>query len=384
MRVTLSTISKFHTFDLARQLVRLGVLERLFTGRPRWKLVGENLPRERVSTFPVFQTVFEALGRMGLRGYPLERRLNRICHQTLDAYVARHMPASDVFHALAYCGLKSGYAAQHLGAKWICDSPTAHAVAHERLVAEEHDRVGLRYRRKEAYSLQYEVESYLGADCVTVPSTFARNTFLAQGVTAERVVVVPYGADLARFCPVPVAKGASFEVLFVGQLSVHKGIHDIAQAVRLAGLPNVTVTLVGPVQQETPRLLGDSTGARVQIVGSRPKAELRAFYSRADVMVLPSVSEGFGMVIGEALACGCPVIASEHSGGADILRHGVDGFIVPVRSPEAIGEKLVWLYDHPEERRGMRRAALERIRGMGGWDLYGDRMLALFQELVGA
>lgn len=382
MRVTLSTISKFHTFDLARQLVRLGVLERLFTGRPRWKMRDEGLPFEKVSTFPVFQTVFEGVGRLGITRYPLQGRLNHLCHQTLDRYVARNIPPCDVYHALVYCGLHSGARAKDAGAKWICDAPTPHTAVQEQLLMEEYARVGLPYPEKDAALVEYELDSYHGSDRIIVGSHFARRTFVARGIPEEKVVVVPYGADLRRFHPVHVRRDDSFRVLFVGQLSVRKGIHDLARAARLAALPGLTLTFVGAVQPETSRLLAGAADVGVEVVGARPKAELPSFYSWADVMVLPSISEGFGYVICEALACGCPVIASEQTGAENIVTDGVNGFVVPIRSPEAIADRLVWLYDHLAERLAMRQAAVEAVRNLGGWDDYGDSMLDVYNNVL--
>jgi glycosyltransferase involved in cell wall biosynthesis len=103
-----------------------------------------------------------------------------------------------------------------------------------------------------------------------------------------------------------------------------------------------------------------------------PNSELRELYSRASVFVLPSIEEGFGMVLGEAMACGCPVIASTNTGASELISDGTEGFIVPIRSPEVIADRLQQLADEPELRHRMGRAALARVQKLGGWDAYGD------------
>jgi glycosyltransferase involved in cell wall biosynthesis len=100
--------------------------------------------------------------------------------------------------------------------------------------------------------------------------------------------------------------------------------------------------------------------------------------------VLPSIEDGFGLVMAEAMACGCPVISSTHTGGEDLYTNGKEGFIVPIRSAEAIAERLQELADDPELRERMRGSALERVRAIGGWSEYGDRWVALLQSLVRA
>ena len=100
------------------------------------------------------------------------------------------------------------------------------------------------------------------------------------------------------------------------------------------------------------------------------------------VLVLPSVEEGLALVQAQAMACGCPVIASENTGASDLFTDGTEGFIVPIRSPEAIAARLQLLADSAVLRERMSRAALERVRAMGGWEQYGDRMLEVFSEVV--
>ena len=382
MRVALSTISKFHTFELARQMERLGVLERLFTGRPRWKLRGEELPATKVSTFPYLQTIFETLGRLGIQRYPLKTELNWQCHQTFDAYVARDLPDCDIFHALSYCGLKSGQTAQQRGAKWVCDAVNTHLVFQDDIMAEEYARLGLRYRRQDSRFLDYAVASYRQADLITVPSTFVKATFLEKGVPEERVAVVPFGVGMERFQPVAAANDSVFRVLFVGSMSVRKGLQYLLEAFRLASIPRSVLTLVGPPQTETRAVLRRVPEVTPEIVGVQPKSKLPYFYSRSDVMVLPSIEEGLAYVIGEAMACGCPVIATENSGARDFFTDGVEGSIVPIRSPEAIAERLVWLYEHPEERNEMRLASLKRVSAIRGWEGYGEKILETFRKLA--
>lgn len=382
MRVVLSTISKFHTFDLARQMERFGVLERIFTGRPRWKCRGEDLPMHKVSTFPYLQTIFEGFVKIGIDRYPLKTELNWQCHQTLDAYVSRNLPGCDVFHALSYCGLRSGLTAQRHGAKWVCDAVNSHLVFQDEVLAEEYDRVGLGYKGQDARFLEYAVASYEQADLITVPSSFAQRTFVEKAVPKEKLGLVPWGVDLRHFHPTGLPDDHVFRVLHVGHLSVRKGLHDLLAAFRMASIPESRLILVGSRPPETETLIRRVPGVAPELVAPRPKSELKHYYSQADVMVLASVEEGRAHVIGEAMACGCPVIATENTGGRGFFTDGVEGFIVPIRSPEAIAEKLVWLYEHTEERREMRAAALKRVHNIGGWDSYGERMLETFERLI--
>jgi glycosyltransferase involved in cell wall biosynthesis len=88
------------------------------------------------------------------------------------------------------------------------------------------------------------------------------------------------------------------------------------------------------------------------------------------------------MVQAEAMACGLPVIATTNTGAQDLFTDGVEGFIVPIRNPEAIREKVLLLYQNPELRHEMSKAALRRVTEIGGWRDYGDRTARLYEEAI--
>lgn len=383
MRVVVSTISKFYTFHLARQLEQRSLLARLFTGRMRLRLRGESLPADKVSTFPYCQAVFEALARTPLAGTAIASGLSIVCHRTFDDFTARNLPECDVFHALSYSGLRTGRLAQSRGARWVCDSPTGHPRVQQYLLRDEFQRLGLRHRRDDERLLEYADSSFEDADVTTVLSTFALRTFVHAGVPPAKLRLIPLGADPRRFRAVPRRPDGVFRVLFVGQLSARKGVHDLIDAFRLARLPASRLVLVGPPARETSLILAKANGLDVEVIPPLPQPRLAELYAAADVTVLPSIEDGFGMVITEALACGCPVIASDHTGGPDILHEGVEGFIVPARAPAKIAEKLAWMADHPVERAAMREHARALVDAMGGWHEYGDRTVAMLRDLTG-
>jgi glycosyltransferase involved in cell wall biosynthesis len=97
---------------------------------------------------------------------------------------------------------------------------------------------------------------------------------------------------------------------------------------------------------------------------------------------LASVQEGLAMVQAQAMACAVPVIATKNTGAEDLYTDGVEGFIVPIRSPEAIREKIEWMIANPDLRDNMAAAALERVKSLGGWNQYGDRVDSVYREVA--
>ena len=87
------------------------------------------------------------------------------------------------------------------------------------------------------------------------------------------------------------------------------------------------------------------------------------------------------MVIGEAMACGCPVIATTNTGASELITDGQEGFIVPIRSPVLIADRLQQLADNPNLRNRMGESALARVNELGGWNSYGDTWVSILNKL---
>lgn len=206
------------------------------------------------------------------------------------------------------------------------------------------------------------------ADRILVGSSFVRDTFIAEGVPAEKLMVIPYGADTQLFEPPEQGKpdGEGLRLLFVGQIGQRKGISYLLEAARRTASYGDSLTLVGQIQGNGQALA--SYRAHFRHVPHVPRTELREIYRQADVFVFPTLVEGMPLVVLEAMASGLPVITTPNGPG-DIVREGVDGFLVPPRNADAIIERLHQLRCDPDLRREMGRNA--RIRAQEfTWDAY--------------
>jgi glycosyltransferase involved in cell wall biosynthesis len=379
VKVVLSTVGRFHMFALARELERRGTLERIYTGFNWSSVARERVARGKVSTFPWIRPILMAAGRFDIHLPPaVADAIHSISLTTLDMYVRSSLPDCDIFVGHEGVGLWSGEAAQRRGAAYVCDRGCTHIGWKEALLESEFDRVGLRWPGRPG-SYGRELAEYDRADLIVVPSAFARDSFVKSGVRSEKVAVAAYGVDLSRFGPVERADRDHFDVLFVGVLSVRKGAHDLLAAFEALEVSNKRLTIVGPVRPEIMAALGARLAApNIRLLGAVPQTQLKLVYGASDVMVLPSIEEGLALVQAEALACGCPVIATPNTGSSELMTDGVEGFIVPIRSPAAITERLGQLALDPARREAMSAAALSRVSLIDGWTQYGDRMMEIY------
>ena len=222
------------------------------------------------------------------------------------------------------------------------------------------------------------------ADAITVPSTAALRSFLAMGVPAHKLHVLPYGVRLASFAPQTPPAEDELAFLFAGAVGLRKGVPYLLQAFAGVRHPRKRLRIAGAIQPELRPLLGQLPTEQVEFLGPLPQHELAGWMSRSHLLVLPSVEEGLALVQAQAMACGCPVLCSTETGGEDLFTDGVEGFVVPVRDPAALQNRMQKIGDDPDLQRRMRAAALARVQHLGGWQAYGDRWEALLQSLVQA
>ena len=382
---TLVCIGKFHLFALARELLKKGMLERIVTGYPRWKLRDEDIPAERLETLPWLQTPYMALGKWGLLGDGrFQKELAWLAHETLDKHVAKHLSSSEILFALSGSGLRCGQEAKRQGAKYICDRGSSHIRYQEAILHEEFSRWNDRFSGIDPRKIAKEEAEYQTADIITVPSSFAYRSFLEMGIPESKLRKIPYGVDVRHFSKITDPAIDCFDVLFVGQISFRKGVPDLIDAFGLLKHRRKRLRLVGVMRPEMKRYLKrNPLDGDVEFVGHIPQVQLKHIMSRSHVMVLPSIEEGLATVQAQALACGCPVIGTWNTGAEDLFTDGKEGFIVPIRDPLAIADRLQLFADDPHHRAVMSEAAIKRMKALDGWTEYGEQMAKIFQNIVG-
>ena len=197
------------------------------------------------------------------------------------------------------------------------------------------------------------------ATCFLVASSFTRNSLIEHGADPEDITVVPYGVDLERFHPARhVRKDDRLHLLFVGRINQRKGVKYLVEALRLLPRDRVRLTICGRVVDDL-RLFQEFAG-QIEVRPSVSEADLVTAYQEADMFVFPSVAEGFGQVLLEALASGLPILSTTHTAAPDLIVDGREGFIVLPRRPDLLAEKIAWAMTHPDQLQQMGLAARRR------------------------
>jgi len=375
LKISIACGGRFYIHDLARQMVRLGHLNRLFTGYPKWRV--EGIPPEKLRVLWWLVGGNLALNRINIFNRPdlVNLHMTRI----FDRWVASRVEECDVFHALSNWAVSAHpIYKKRYGALTVCDRGSSHILFQDEILREEHERWGIPYRPINRGFIERELEDYEQCDLITVPSTFAYRSFLEKGVPENKLAKLSFGVDLRIFRQVQKEDDV-FRVIYVGGMILRKGVPYLLEALAPLKLPKFEVLLIGGMSQEVKPFFSKYDG-KFRYLGALPQKELYRFYSQSSVFVMATIEDGFGLVQAQAMACGLPVIATSNSGAEDLFEDGVEGFVVPIRDPEAIREKVLFLYKNRDVLKEMGEASLRKAQGLGGWDAYGERAVEIYKD----
>ena len=216
------------------------------------------------------------------------------------------------------------------------------------------------------------------ADRIVVGSGYCRETLVAEGVPPEKIVVNPYGVErvVASAGEERDRSNRPLRFVFLGFLSLRKGVPLLLEAWQKAGLRDAELVLAGGIREEHRKLL--PLAGNVRYVGFVPRSSVPRFSAEHDVFVLPSYSEGFPIAMLEALGAGLPVITT--AVGADALDEGKNGFVVPIGDVDALVERLRWFSDNRDKIDAMSATAKQKAKEYT-WERYGERWEGMLHEL---
>lgn len=387
LKVVTSCRGRFHIFDQARELARNGVLHRLIADYPVSHAERFGIPAGKVRSL-LLQGVLNHGYLRSRRFFPaaLQNRGDEFIHHNFSRRLPNYIPRdTDFFIGLSSLSLEGLQHCRATGIRCAVDHGSFHLQASEPVMREEARRWGIRAALPfpADWVIEKENREFLCADRVYLLSSAARDSFLRFGFPQEKIFINPCGVDLGAFRP-GRKRDDVFRVIQVGGVNLRKGVVTTLSAFSDFKVPDAQMWFVGGTLEgtEIEAVAAKFLSSRVRFVKPVPQFELNDFYQQSSVFVLASLEDGFGMVVAQAMACGLPVIVTENVGARDLVQDGVNGFVVPVGAPEAITERLRYLYEQPERCSEMGEQARKTIESGYGWQDYGDRLVASIRTQV--
>jgi len=251
--------------------------------------------------------------------------------------------------------------------------------AHNRKISiEEFHKLGLEYpfhNISDDALFNIYIEGHRLADVVIAPSTKSAELLRSEG--CRNVVVIPHGVTLPRKVrPIP----DKFDVAYLGAVGPDKGLVYLIQAWGMLNYPDSRLILAGGGTETLEPFISQLTDkGLIVLLGRVPN--ISEVYNACSTAIFPSVTEGFGIGILEAMSYGRPVITTEGAGAADCINNGLNGFIVPIRSPEAIADRIDWFRNNREKIPEMGQKARMKARNYT-WSKIRAKYKKVFLELT--
>ena len=377
MKITYTSPNRSHHYPYAKAMHKAGHLHAFVSGfsrlSPRASLreIGDKLKRH-----DFFQTLYLASMKFN-SPQSVVALFNQLSNRRLDQASYSWAKESDVFIFYRTQGLQSMLKLHKEGAPTLCvmEEVNSHIQYADEILSEEYKQLGYDVAYKSDSDLGLRLRTYDEADAVLCPSEFVRRSFIEKGFSPEKLIKVNFGF------PQIVAKDSrknskeSFKVLYVGQLHYRKGLRYAIEAFKKLKHPNKEFVIVGPKTPLT-GLENIQIPAGVSFTGPLKGEELNLQYSSADVFILPSLEEGLALVQGEALAFGIPLLITTNTGGDDIIKDGVEGYIVPPANADALAERLQNMADDRDLLNNMAENALIAAKKLGSWDVAAEKLIS--------
>jgi len=307
-----------------------------------------------------------------------------------DKMMAKKLSGIESSHFWGFQGSchDSLVAAKASGKTAICELATAHVIQAKKILAKEArlqpewaDSIDNLYFPP-TYEKRLEEEPQL-ADVVIAASGFTKWTLTESGIPEDKIRVLPLGFEAEKIPYVLPEKGISnrpLRLLFAGTATQRKGISYLIEAMKAIGkTPDIELHIVGGIQGSGTALWKNEEWFHYH----KPVSQYEMFrlYQDFDALVLPTIFEGFGLVIVEAMAAGLPVITTAHSMGPEVIESEKNGWLVPIRNPNAIAEAILSLRNlndtqYLNMRQNARKAALQFT-----WENYAKNLKLICNDL---
>jgi len=338
----MSTARQAHYRLPANSFVRRGFGVTMYSSTPVSRFRGFD-PAIRHKFVPAPVMLFNALTRI-----PTPVELDELDSTVYDRWVAARLKECDLFVGAASSSLSTGKAAQRYGGTFVLDRACPDIRVQQAMLAEEAKKAGGVLRTNAPWFVDRQVEEYEQADLILTPSDYSRRSFPDH--IRKKMVLAPL-LGRSKISPrVHKAKGSPFVVGVVGGDPLRKGYLYLLQAWKELALPNAELKIrSSTTYQRYPKLAQlVAEQPSVSVIGYVP--DISAFYAECDVCILPSVDDGFGMVLFESLANGVASITTHNTGASELLVAGRDAIVIDAFSVEQIKESLLTMYESEEAR----------------------------------
>lgn len=344
-----------------------------------------NVPQTLIEQRPLWEIIRTAAHKLGADATIVDRIWDHLSHDFTKAAGRRLSPRIGAVYCYEYTAFEAFQAADKRNIAKILDFPSLNSRRFEELQRSEkanfpelggrhEDYFKARFERRQA---RRDAEM-AAADVIITNSSLTRSSHVEAGADPQKTFAVPYGAPPAISTISPRMTNTPLRVVWAGTFSVRKGAHYFLDAWRsLRARADATADVYGA--NTLPERLVNPLPQGMHFRGSVIRPVLLEAFEAADILIFPTLSDGFGMVATEAFSRGLPVITTNQAGVADLVVDGENGLLIQAGDSDAIAEALRWCLDHRERLVAMRDAALNTARAWQ-WSDYRTALIGAVSE----
>lgn len=361
--MSLSVGGRFHADQLAWALLQAGYEVSLHTSLPKHRFAG--LQGVRFHTHLWSEILYRLGGKWGFADKADHWKM-----KTLGRSLAKDAESSDILVSWSSFGLE---AFRKTSARKILMRDSSHISYQNQCLALEYTRLGLKFAKRQ-FCEERELEEYSLSDRIWVLSEFAKKSFVDRGVPESKLSTVRLGVHTEHFLPKPMrAITLPIKAVFFGTVGVRKGVHHLLEATKEFSPRQLEVTLIGPVERGFEKILARYN--HYQYLAPLSHSELGKALQNYDVFLFPTLEDGFGQTLLQAMAVGLVPLTTDHCGAAEVICSGKNGFVLPAGNTRRLVEQLFILTEQPEILESMRSTPI-----LHSWEGYHERVRELIQR----
>ena len=374
---------RFHAFDLAEQLHKGQYLNNIVTTYPKFFLNKFNINRKKIISFfyiELFKRILKKLSNILRIDFD-----NFAFNDYFDKCSSELKYDSNII--IGWSGFSKRTFEKNKDKLLVLERGSSHILFQNEILKKAYQDLNIPYKSINENLIKKELEEYKTANYITVPSLFAKQSFLDQQFSINKIIQVPLGVNLNDFYRFKKkSQTRSLKIIYVGQLSVRKGIIYLLEAFNELSYSkknySIELLCVGDIDHEITNIVKNfKKNPKITFLGAQKQKNLIKYYNSSDIFILPSIEEGLAMVQLQALACGVPVISTKNSGAEDIIKEQVNGMTIEPFSVNDIKKKIIYFTDNKNLLEKYSDKALESSKNFS-WEIYSKKLIKIYEDIL--
>lgn len=370
-KVSIGVGGRFHADHMLEELLNRGYEATLYTTIPPSRF--SRSPKEHIVSFLTPEIIYRLASRIGFENWG-----NLYKMKSFGSFFASEIKNKPDEILMGWSSFSLEAFKQSKAKKKILIRDSAHIDVQMNILKTEYKKLGTSLPDRAICQVR-EREEYELADYIFLPSFYAKKTFIDCGIPEKKLKILRLAVDLKAFTPPEHLEiNLPLKVVYFGALSIQKGVHYLLKALESFSPNEVQATFIGSLSPEIKPFI--KKNSPIRFISPVNHSKLSALLKEQQIFIFPSLHDGYGMTLPQAMASGLLCLSSTHAGASELISHNKNGILIQPGSSEEIREHLQNILINPKSYIEMRRLAIKSVSS-AGWNSYGDELNRLLIEV---